>query len=725
MFVTVTRLEPSPYPIQKMNENSGTPEDQLLNESTVSNCFSPETTILVNGGSGRLDHKPHSKKLADRLYILEHEVAALKTCQNATAPINRLPPEILSHIFLDVQKQEDSVETVCWVAVTHVCNHWRNVALKCTALWSHLAFPHPDFTELMLSRSASAPLHVEVNEDVFDPWFEDVLQKALSQVERIHTVDLVLPEGRGLEGILPPSLSGAPVLEHLVLRGYYFDLPSTFFDGGVPRLRELGLDGCNFSVNTIPFSATMTRLMLGSQREGDRPSVQAFSNALKQMPFLDSLHLDCYLPPNLASPSSQPTPHRLKHDKLRFLRLEDTSEALLGFFELVQVPNAQKITLAFLNAESRESLTSLIRRLRSSWNGGGRLNVCKISPFSPVGVSVSFHGSGFVKELTLSAPYFPSLIAPLYHLLIMTHELDFDDLQAVSISHQATAVTPEELVSVFGRYRNLQEVNLEDGFPIAHLLHLLRSTNDGFADSSTARDHSHPLTVPFNFPGLLTITCTDLSLGYGEERRGNIIAIAQTLRERAKHSKLKKLLIRSCPSFTVREHCLLSEPPIPGLEVVLDGKDVIFLLGAATFRPESASTVARSEKRGNIQSTFFNASSIHETVSCMGIRYARIERIIFRRIHGCASFRPWSCRTLQGSGNVEEDWDSFHEGDGEDDYDDDDDEDLGDEDKYDDDLGDEDEYDEDGDEKEEEDDGDGMVERGAAHRDGRTDAGVN
>ncbi|KAJ3545842.1 hypothetical protein NMY22_g2285 [Coprinellus aureogranulatus] len=557
-----------------MDKINGSSEHQLLNNTTVSNFFSPETNFLVNG-SCNLDPKIHSKKLADRIYILEHEMAALKARQNVAAPVNRLPPEILSHIFLDVQKQEDSVKTVCWVAVTHVCNHWRDVALKCTALWSHLAFPHPDFTELMLSRSASAPLHVEVDEDVFDPWFEDVLQKALSQVERIHTVDLVLPEGRGLEEILPSSLSGAPVLEHLVLRGYYFDLPGTFFDGGVPRLRELGLDGCNFSANTIPFSATMTRLMLGSQREGDRPSVQVFLNALKQMPFLDSLHLDCYLPPNLASPSSQPTPHRLKHDKLRILRLEDTSEALLGFFELVQVPNVQKITLAFLNAESRESLTSLMQRLRSSWNGGGRLNVCKINPFSPFGVSVSFHGSGFVKELALSAPYFPSLIAPLYHLLIMTHELDFDDLQAVSISHQATAVTPEELVSVFGRYRNLQEVNLEDGFPIAHLLHLLRSTNDGFADSSTARDHSHPLTVPFNFPGLLTITCTDLSLGYGEERRGNIIAIAQTLRERAKHSKLKKLFLKSCPALTARDYRLLCEPPIPGLEVVWDGNSTM------------------------------------------------------------------------------------------------------------------------------------------------------
>ncbi|KAJ3533450.1 hypothetical protein NMY22_g7327 [Coprinellus aureogranulatus] len=217
-----------------------TTEDQLLNDSTVSNFFSPETMLLVNR-LGDLDYNNYSKNLSDRILILERELIALKTCQNAIVPINRLPPEILSQIFHYVQDldEQDSFRTLFWVVITAVCKHWRAVALNCNTLWTRLAFPHPKFTELMLSRSGSAPLRIEIRDNAFYTQSIGVLRKALSQVERLLTVNVVFGNSV-LEDVLPLSLSGAPMMESLTIVSEDFKLPSTFFDGGLPASNDYG-----------------------------------------------------------------------------------------------------------------------------------------------------------------------------------------------------------------------------------------------------------------------------------------------------------------------------------------------------------------------------------------------------------------------------------------------------------------------------------------------------
>ena len=94
----------------------------------------------------------------------------------------RLPPEILSQIFIHYQLSSSSFSfpsqngreaysTLCrtvlwWVpAVAHVCRHWRTVALGCPSLWSNIAL-HLGRTcaQRMLTLSKAVPITIAMSD---------------------------------------------------------------------------------------------------------------------------------------------------------------------------------------------------------------------------------------------------------------------------------------------------------------------------------------------------------------------------------------------------------------------------------------------------------------------------------------------------------------------------------------------------------------------------------
>jgi len=69
---------------------------------------------------------------------------SLPKCRNVTvvAPISILPPELLARIFhfyaLEAPPWSDGVQKLGWIAVTHVCQRWRQVALGDSSLWARI-----------------------------------------------------------------------------------------------------------------------------------------------------------------------------------------------------------------------------------------------------------------------------------------------------------------------------------------------------------------------------------------------------------------------------------------------------------------------------------------------------------------------------------------------------------------------------------------------------------
>lgn len=73
------------------------------------------------------------------------------------SPICRLPPELLSSIFLQYTRQwhcecrsTSTAEIPRWVDVSYVCRYWRNVSLNCSSLWTRLFFVSPRWMDELL-----------------------------------------------------------------------------------------------------------------------------------------------------------------------------------------------------------------------------------------------------------------------------------------------------------------------------------------------------------------------------------------------------------------------------------------------------------------------------------------------------------------------------------------------------------------------------------------------
>ncbi|KAJ3533448.1 hypothetical protein NMY22_g7328 [Coprinellus aureogranulatus] len=321
----------------------------------------------------------------------------------------------------------------------------------------------------------------------------------------------------------------------------------------------------------------MTHLTLTGESLGEDclPSVQGFMNALKQMPHLHTLTLFRYLPPHItgqASSSSSSAPSQLKLDSLRRLTLEDEAQALLGFFNLVQVPNVQSMHLRLLQWEGKESLHTFAQLLWSSWKNSerseARPKVQEIEASHHGSTRISLLDGDIAKELALSIESYVGI--PLYRLFITTAGFNFDDFQALSLC--SIRATPGKLISVFGQYQKLQEVNISNIFTVPGFLQFLKSIGHPLPDTPAEGDGSQRRqTAPLNFPGLVSLSCSGLYFGEGNERERMVTMLADALIERSKFSTLKELFLGRCRGFTESEYQRLCEPPIPGLEVYWDG----------------------------------------------------------------------------------------------------------------------------------------------------------
>ena len=153
--------------------------------------------------------------------------------KNSLAPINRIPPEVLS-LIPDNFDEDGSDKTL--IALTHVCHGWRDTFISRSSLWTRLDFADIDKTRTYIQRSQSSPLAFHFfNYKVIDDAFA-----------------LVIPHVRRLKSLTIRALRRPSVLEHLRCRAPLLEeldihflcdlvLEDTLFDGDLSSLRELRL----------------------------------------------------------------------------------------------------------------------------------------------------------------------------------------------------------------------------------------------------------------------------------------------------------------------------------------------------------------------------------------------------------------------------------------------------------------------------------------------------
>ena len=172
----------------------------------------------------------------------------VRSWRNRLAPINRVPPEVLSLIpdFCSGRSRDKAI-----IALTHVCRTWREVFTSRSSLWTDLDCADADKTRVYLERSKSSPLSLWLDRDggllPHDPFLQ-IAPHAFGQLGCLS----IYTTPDHLQEITNCLSCPAPLLKDLNIFGssndpfLYPALAATLFSGDLPSLRRL----CLHSVST-------------------------------------------------------------------------------------------------------------------------------------------------------------------------------------------------------------------------------------------------------------------------------------------------------------------------------------------------------------------------------------------------------------------------------------------------------------------------------------------
>lgn len=240
----------------------------------------------------------------------DHDETARQTgfIANKSARINTLPTELLAKVFTHCLDKNSPVfglsDVVC---VSHVCEHWREIALSTGVLWSIIKTDYPKWVPVMLERSQGAAL-----------WMDLDLNMIKSNTSRM-ILETVLPELHRAQILRVSPLSSqwynshkskfdvrARQLEDIIFECFRptlrpglelagVSLPDSLFLNEDQRLRRLSLTACAISWDLSCLSSLET-LELRDIPNDVTPSYEQLIEFLSHTPNLRHLSLKNALP---------------------------------------------------------------------------------------------------------------------------------------------------------------------------------------------------------------------------------------------------------------------------------------------------------------------------------------------------------------------------------------------------------------------------------------------
>ena len=181
-------------------------------------------------------------------------LVTIRLAMNQTAPINRLPPEILTRAL--EFREDDKV----LISSTHVCQRWRSALSSSPSLWTQVMFRDSHRADQVLAylmRSKALPIDVSFNpiRVSFETWKfdpEDLFTSHVPWVDRMKYLDIRGDEEH-IEAVVRRLCLPAPLLQRLKINGIpnrsllgrtlgAVRFPHNFLGGQAPSLRNLSLD---------------------------------------------------------------------------------------------------------------------------------------------------------------------------------------------------------------------------------------------------------------------------------------------------------------------------------------------------------------------------------------------------------------------------------------------------------------------------------------------------
>lgn len=283
-------------------------------------------------------------------------------------PIAVLPPEVLGKIFIHYASnfQSQKVSKQC-IITSHICHHWREVALNTPRLWREFTATKVEWTREMLLRSKRAPLRVTAW-----PSSIDALKLVLQHAYRLQSFEI--PEGFLPRGGVHLDFA-APSLTRLVINedtGYTYPMywrgapgppgtiaPSILYDTLIsPKLEYLELRHSQASWASSFFTPTLTYLHFSCARMAGTQLSTTFPDVLRilaRMTSLQHLVLDNALPlvsEDLASMRISAPVVRLS--QLWTLVILDSAEACNYFLNHAELPSMVRLGLTGIPTRDHE-----------------------------------------------------------------------------------------------------------------------------------------------------------------------------------------------------------------------------------------------------------------------------------------------------------------------------------------------------------------------------------
>ena len=298
------------------------------------------------------------KARAATLATVDQDINAAKrlmfsmfTRRNTLVPIYILHSEIFSRIFHFVALFNRS-SSRDWVHVTHVCRHWRQIALDDSTLWTYFSsYPrNKDWIAERLSRARNAPLVIKV-----DRWLgKDTLSLFIPHISNTRKLHLHNLSSFRPEFVQEVRVQKAPVLESLEL-GVSNNFPMNsehghlFFKGPLPKLRILRVSQIVFPWSLFP-RGQLTQLQVILSREvstvtskdSQNDDLNQLIDLLINCPALEVLALENCLPAMLCGSSGRQAIHL---PRLSRLSLGRSSSRVTNWLKMLKLSSSTTLCL--------------------------------------------------------------------------------------------------------------------------------------------------------------------------------------------------------------------------------------------------------------------------------------------------------------------------------------------------------------------------------------------
>ncbi|KAF6751761.1 hypothetical protein DFP72DRAFT_1071119 [Ephemerocybe angulata] len=296
-------------------------------------------------------------KLVSGAFASKAEKKRRAQAHDLTAPVNQLFPEILAYIF-ELASAELRDTSMKWIALSHTCQLWRNVALEHQPLWSDISFLNLGSTEAMIARSGSMPVTVRLGDsDNRTPtWIRAFHKLEYPPIDRVRSLIVDGEFGRMVLEQLSTSWLGQNLhaLENLKV------------EGKVDSETDVG-ELCKKLVSSAP---PLRRIQFHDVKIANRglaPSISELVGYLKHIPRLEFLAIS-----SLNNGTTNSDLLILTLENLKTIITYDFVHTQTLLFGAMHIPNADIIDIRVPIQDPIKSsvqLDQLVASVQQAWKG--------------------------------------------------------------------------------------------------------------------------------------------------------------------------------------------------------------------------------------------------------------------------------------------------------------------------------------------------------------------